>query len=88
MTHSNSNQHIHTNSYLGGLSELAGRSFASIQEAAEAILQLTIDQTGLRSSFLTRISHKRGKHEVLVARNLAGGSNIQAGVVVELSQTF
>jgi hypothetical protein len=87
---SSSEQHIptKTTAYLSGLSELAGRSFASTQEAVEAILRLVVDQLGLRSSFLTRISREERNNEVLVAYNLADGSDVQSGVLLELAQTF
>lgn len=87
---SSSEQRIPTNTsaYLSGLSELAGRSFASAQEAVEAILRLVVDQLGLRSSFLTHISHEEGRNEVLAAHNLTGGSNVQEGALLELPQTF
>ncbi len=87
---SSSEQRIPTNTsaYLSGLSELAGRSFTSAQEAVEAILRLVVDQLGLRSSFLTRISHEECRNEVLAAHNLTGGSNVQEGVLLELPQTF
>ena len=74
--------------YLGGLSELAGRSFASNREAVEAILQLITEQLGLRSSFLTRITREVGRNEVLAAHNSAGGSDVQQDALLELSQTF
>ena len=74
--------------YLSGLSELAGRSFASNREAVEAILQLITEQLGLRSSFLTRITREAGRKEVLTAYNSAGGSDVQEGVLLELPQTF
>lgn len=77
-----------TNAYLSGLSKLAGRSFASTQEAVEAILQLIVDQIGLRSSFLTHITREECQNEVLVAHNSAGGSEVQEGVLLELPQTF
>ena len=77
-----------TNAYLSGLSELAGRSFASTQEAVEAILRLIVNQLGLRSSFLTHISREECQKEILVAHNLVDGSDIQSGVSLELPQTF
>ena len=88
MAHSPPDQPTHANTYLSNLSELAGHSFASTQEAVEAILRLIVDRLGLRSSFLTRIDQEECQHEVVMAQNLAGGSDIQAGVVMELSQTF
>lgn len=80
--------HTNTNTYLRGLSELAGRSFVSTQETLEAILQLIVDQLGLRSSFLTRISCEQCQSEVIVARNLAGGSDVQPGTLLELPGTY
>ncbi len=83
-------QHILTNTtaYLSGLSELAGRSFASTREILETILRLVTDQLGLRSGFLTRISREECQKEVLVAYNLTGGSDMREGGLLELSQTF
>jgi hypothetical protein len=87
---SSSEQRAPTNAtaYLSGLSELAGHSFASTQEAVEAILQLIVDKLGLRSSFLTHISREECQEEILVAYNLVDGSDIQSGVKLELPQTF
>jgi hypothetical protein len=88
MAHSPPDQHTQADTYLSNLSELAGHSFASTQEAVEAILRLIVDRLGLRSSFLTRIDQEECQHEVIMAQNLAGGSDIQVGVVMKLSQTF
>lgn len=87
---SSSGQQFHTNmtTYLSSLSALAGQSFASTQEAVEAILKLVVDELGLRSSFLTRIDQEECQNEVVMAANLAGGSDIRAGVALELPQTF
>jgi len=42
--------------YLDGLSEIAGRSFDSVKEAKEALLQLLSEQLGMRSAFPTRVA--------------------------------
>ena len=77
-----------THTYLGDLSEPAGRSFASTHEPIEAILRLILTQLDLRSSFLTRIDREECHNEVLLAHNLAGGSDVQQGALLELPQTF
>ncbi len=77
-----------TGTYLRSLSELAGRSFASTQEAIEAILGLIVNQLGLRSSFLARTSCQECQNEVLIAQNLAGGSDVQQGTLLKLPQTY
>ena len=75
--------------YLNSLSKFAGHSFTSMQDMQASILQLVVDLLGMRSSFLTRINDpERGRHEVIMAHNLAGGCGVQAGVRMELSQTF
>ena len=74
--------------FLGGLSELAARSFASTEEAMAAILRLIIEQFGMRTSFLTRITRELGRSEVLAAHNRPGGCDIAPGSLLELPLTF
>ncbi len=88
MAHFTPDQHTDADTYLSGLSELAGRSCDPTQEAVEAALRLVVERLGLRSSFLTHIDQEECRHEVIMAQNLAGGSDMQAGVVVDLPQTF
>ncbi len=76
------------NSYLSGLSALASRSFVSIQAAVEAILQLVVEQLGMRSSFIAHIKYENGELEVLAVRNMPGGCNIQVGTSVPLPKSF
>lgn len=64
-------------SYLGGLSELAGRSFASTEEATDAVLQLLSEQLGMRTSFLARVTPTEDRFEVLGAHNVPGGCGIE-----------
>ena len=68
--------------YLDGLAALAGRGFASSEEALAAILRLVVGQLGLRSSYLTRLSPEEQRSEVLVAYNAPGGCDIRAGAGV------
>src|SRR5437870_10547524 len=77
-----------TNSYLAGLSALAGRGFVSIQTAVDAILQLMLEQLGMRSSFLAHIKYENSQLEVLAAHNMPGGCNIQIGTAVPLPKSF
>ena len=77
-----------TNNYLAGLSALAARSFISIQEAADAILQLMTEQLGMRSSFLAHIQYESSQLEVLASHNMPGGCNIQVGTAVPLTKSF
>ena len=77
-----------TTLYLNGLAELAAHSFLSTHGAIEAILQLLVEQLGMRSSFLARITREASRHEVLAAHNLPGGCAIVAGDVLDLSRTF
>lgn len=74
--------------YLAGLSELAGRGFASTGEAMAAILRLLVEQLGMRSSFISRVNRAEGRWEVLGAYNLSGGCGIPQGVVLPLSDSF
>ena len=74
--------------YLGGLSELAGRSFPSPEEATGAILRLLSDQLGMRSAFLTRITPAEDRNEVIASYNAPDGCDIPAGAVLPLSGTF
>ena len=74
--------------YLGGLSELAGRSFGSSKEATEALLWLIVEQTGMRSAFLTRITTEENRNEIVATYNEPGGCGIPADAVLPLSGTF
>ncbi len=73
--------------YLGGLSEFAGRSFGSLEEATEALLRLIAEQTGMRSAFLTRITPEENRNRIVASHN-ADGFGIPAGAVLPLSGTF
>jgi hypothetical protein len=77
-----------TGTVLASLSELAGRSFASKQEAVEAILRLIVDQLGLRSSLLTRTDREACQLEVVMAHDRVGGSEVPPGTVVGLAQAY
>ncbi len=74
--------------YLGGLSELAGRSFTSVEESTGAILRLLSDQLVMRSAFLTRITPVDDRNEVIAAYNAPDGCDIPAGAVFPLAGTF
>ena len=74
--------------YLGGLSEFAGRSFDSVEEARKTLLQLLSEQLGLRSAFLTRITPEENRNEVVAAYNAPDGCGISTGAVLPLSGTF
>ncbi len=80
--------HTGTGTVLASLSELAGRSFPSKQEAVDSILRLIVDQLGLRSSFLTRTDREACQLEIVMTHNRVGGSEVQPGDVVELAQTY
>ncbi len=73
---------------LEGLSELAARSFASSEEATEAVLRLIADQVGARSTFLSRIATGEGRSNVLAAYNALDGCAVVPGAVLPLPQTF
>ena len=73
---------------LAGLGTLAARRFTSTAEAVDAILRAIAEQTGVRSSFLTRITRDTGQSEVLAAFNAPGGCDVRSGDVLELPQTF
>ncbi len=74
--------------YLGGLSELAGRSFDSVEEAREALLQLLSEQLGMRSAFLTRITPEENRNKIVASHNAPDGCGIPVGAVLPLSGTF
>ena len=74
--------------YLGGISRLSGRSFASTEEATQAVLRLITEQIGMRSAFLTRIAPERNRNEISAAHNEPGGCHIPAGAVLPLSDTY
>ena len=77
-----------SSAYLGSLSELAGRSFGSEEEAREALLRLLSEQIGMRSAFLTRIAPKENRNEVVASHNAPDGCGIPVGAVLPLSGTF
>ena len=81
-------EHAGSPAYLGGLSELAGRSFDSVEEATLALLQLLSEQLGMRSAFLTRITPEENRNEVVASHNAPDGCGILAGAVLPLSGTF
>ena len=81
-------EHVGSTAYLGGLSELVGRSFDSVEEATEALLQLLSEQLGMRSAFLTRITPEENCNEVVASYNAPDGCGIPVGAVLPLSGTF
>ncbi len=81
-------EHVGSPVYLGDLSELAGRSFDSVEEAREAFLQLLSEQLGMRSAFLTRIMPEENRNEVVASHNAPDGCSIPVGTVLPLSGTF
>ena len=81
-------EHVGSPAYLGGLSELAGRSFDSLEEAKEALLQMLSEQLGMRSAFLTRITPEENRNEVVSSHNAPDGCGISTGAVLPLSGTF
>ncbi len=74
--------------YISHLSELAGRSFSTTNEATEAILQLLSEQLGMRTSVLTRIPPEENRLEVLAAHNELDGCGIESGAVFPLPHTY
>ena len=80
--------HVGSPAYLGGLSELAGRSFDTVEEAREALLQLLSEQLDMRSAFLTHITPEENRNEVVASHNAPDGCGILVGAVLPLSGTF
>ncbi len=74
--------------YLGRLSELAGRSFDSVEESTQALLKVISEQLGMRSAFLTHITPESNRNEVVASHNAPDGCGIPAGAVLPLSGTF
>ena len=81
-------EHVGSPAYLGSLSELAGRSFGSGEEATAALLQLVSEQLSMRSAFLTRITPESNRNEVVASHNAPDGCGIPVGAVLPLSGTF
>ncbi len=81
-------EHVGSPAYLGDLSELAGRSFDSAEEAREALLQLLSEQIGMRSALLTRITPEENRNEIIASYNAPDGCSIPTGTVLPLSGTF
>lgn len=81
-------EHVGSPAYLGGLSELAGRSFDSVEEAREALLQLLSEQLDMRSAFLTHITPQENRNEIVASHNAPDGCGIPVGAMLPLSGTF
>ena len=77
-----------TDAYLGKLSPRVGRSYASIHEVMEAVLQLLVEQLGMRSVFVARAIAQENRLEVLVARIEAGGCEVAVGASLPLQRTL
>lgn len=73
---------------LGGLSRLAGRGFADRAEASAAVLQLITRHFGLRTSHVAAIDAERQELRVVAAHNEPGGCGLEAGVTLDLQDTF
>ena len=74
--------------YLGGLSALAGRGFASTLAATTAILQAVAKHLGMRTSYCTHIVPELGRSEMLAAHNAPGGCDVAADAVLTLAVTW
>jgi hypothetical protein len=74
--------------YLEELSNLAGSSFASTEEAVSALLELLSEQLGVRSSFISQITLEQERFQVLAAHNEPGGCDVPPGARLELPQTL
>jgi PAS domain S-box-containing protein len=77
-----------TTAFLGSLSAVAGRSFASTQETLDAMLRVIGRQLGMRTSYLSHITRETGRAEVIAASNEPGGCDVAAGAVFALDNTF
>lgn len=77
-----------TSTFLAGLSSLAGRSFASTDETIAAVLELLVEQLGMRSSFVSRIDRAAGRFELVASHNADGGCGIPPSGDVPLQDTF
>ncbi|GIW05038.1 MAG: hypothetical protein KatS3mg059_1658 [Thermomicrobiales bacterium] len=66
-------QGLLSNSYLHSLSRLAGRSFASTEEAIRATLRLITQNLGMRTSLLTHVVPEEGHAEVIAVESEPGG---------------
>ena len=81
-------EHVGSPTYLGGLSELAGRSFGSAEEARQALLRLISEQLGMRSAFLTHVTPEENRNEIVASYNAPDGCGIPVGAVLPLWGTF
>ncbi len=73
---------------LGALSEFAARSYATSEDAIDAVLTLLSEQFGMRTSFLARISQDDSQFTLLATHNEPGGCQLVAGESVDLPQTY
>jgi PAS domain S-box-containing protein len=71
--HSSGQRTSRANGYLYTLSRLAGRSFASTEEAIRATLRLITQNLGMRTSLLTRVVADEGRAEVIAVESEPGG---------------
>lgn len=74
--------------YLGKLAAVAGRRFATTDEAVAAILALIVAQLGLRTSFLARADPAAGSFAVLASHNAPGGCAIVVGDAAPLADHY
>jgi hypothetical protein len=74
--------------YIDLLSALSVRSFASTEEALDALLALLADQLGVRTSFASELSRDDGLFTVLAAHEEVGGIELAPGTVRPLPLTF
>lgn len=76
-----------TSARRGGISTLAGPSFASLTEAVAAVLQVVTEQVGTRTSFLTHLDAPAGRSKVVAVHNLPDGCAVAAGAALEPPET-
>lgn len=73
---------------LDHLSALAGRSYATTAEAAEAILKLLANQLQMRTTYLSQIDRDAGRVLIQYAYNAVGGCGVVPGAAFPLEDTY
>jgi PAS domain S-box-containing protein len=77
-----------TTAFLGSLSAVAGRSFATTEETLDAMLRVIGRQLGMRTSYLAWIDRGAGRSEIVAVYAESGGCAVGCGRVYALADTY
>ena len=69
-------------------SAFAGRSFASIHDVMQAVLELLVEHLDMRSSFVGRAIAEQGHLELLATHNEPGGCDLSVGSILPTQRSL